>query len=164
MKTRLRHSGFTLLELILVMGVICVTLALSAPSLSNWNRGSQKRDAVDQIVALTRYARTQAVTNAQVYRLNVEKQSGRYWLTMQDGQEFVQLGNDMGQMFSIPDGSRLELSQEEGPAMDFVEFYPSGRTQVSRLRLTNNVGEVTQIECAMPTEGFQVVAGQVQAR
>jgi Tfp pilus assembly protein FimT len=146
------------------MAVICMALAIAAPSLSNWNHGSHQRDAVDQILALTRYARTQAVTNATTYRLNIDKSAGRYWLTMQDGQEFVALGNDMGQVFNVPDGARLELSQDQGPAIDLVEFYPSGRTQAARIRLTSSIGEITTIECAMPAEGFQVATAQVSTR
>jgi len=159
-----RHSGFTLLELILVMGVICVTLALAAPSLSNWSRGSQQRDAIDQILALTRYARTEAVTNATTYRLNIDKATGRYWLTMQDGQDFVSLGNTMGQVFTVPDGSRIDLAQEQSVARDIIDFYPSGRTQASRIVLTNNIGEITNIECVMPAEGFEVALAQQQTR
>ncbi len=156
------RRAFTLLELILVMAVICVTLALAAPSLSNWSRGSQQRDATDQLLALTRYARTEAITNATTYRLNIDKTAGHYWLTMQDGQEFVALGNTMGQVFSVPDGSRIDLAQEQAPAADIIDFYTSGRTQAARILLTNNIGEIITIECAMPAEGFQVASAPRQ--
>ena len=41
--------------------ILCVALAVTAPSLSGWNRGSKSRDAGEQFLALTRWARTQAL-------------------------------------------------------------------------------------------------------
>lgn len=159
-----RHRAFTLLELILVMVIVCTALAMAAPNLRNWNRGQQQRDAADQIVALTRYARTQAVADANTYRLNVDTQTGRYWLTMQDGQQFINLGAEMGREFQVPDGSRLELMSADGPPTTTVDFYPTGRTQLARLRLTSNTGEVTEIACTAPAEGFVVQTAAQQSQ
>ena len=50
MKRPPRQSGFTLLELILVMVIICTALALAAPSLNGWARGSKMRDAVSTMI------------------------------------------------------------------------------------------------------------------
>jgi prepilin-type N-terminal cleavage/methylation domain-containing protein len=35
-----QYRGFTLLELVLVMVIVCVALAMVAPSLAGWNQGS----------------------------------------------------------------------------------------------------------------------------
>jgi Tfp pilus assembly protein FimT len=145
------------------MVVILTAMAMATPSLRNWNRGQQQRDTVDQILALTRYAKSQAAANATTYRLNVEAPTGRYWLTMQDGQEFVQIGKDLGQVFELPAGMKLELLEAEGAAtITTVDFYSTGRSQTARLRLTNQIGDVTDIACLAPAQGFAVQTGDVQ--
>src|SRR4051812_41387822 len=98
---RRAHSAFTLIELVLVLVIISTAMAIAAPSLGGWNRGSKLRDAGDQFLAVARYARTQALANAQTYRLNIDPAGGRYWLTAQEGQGFVNLGNEFGRMFSL---------------------------------------------------------------
>ncbi len=129
MNPRPRHSAFTLLELILVMVIVCIVLAMAAPALNNWNRASHQRDAADQILALTRYARTQAIADATAYRFNLDTQTNQYWLTRLNGQQFVALGNSFGQKFTAPDNSHLDLMSAQGQAIDHVDFFSTGRTQ-----------------------------------
>ena len=45
--------------------------------MSGWGRGSRLRDAGDQVLALTRWARAQAIASSTVHRLNVDPQTGR---------------------------------------------------------------------------------------
>jgi hypothetical protein len=53
-------------------------------------------------LAVTRWARTQAAADARLYRLNIDEQAGKYFLTVQDGQQLVPLGKSMGQEFEVP--------------------------------------------------------------
>src|SRR6185503_3394053 len=92
------HSGFTLWELILVMVIITLALAMAAPSLGGWGRAAKLRDTGDQFLAVTRWARSQAIADAQIYRLNLDTSAGTYWLTTQQGEQFVELGNSFGQL------------------------------------------------------------------
>jgi type II secretion system protein H len=160
MNPRPRHSGFTLIEVILVMVIVCIVLAMAAPALNNWNRGSHQRDAADQILALTRYARTQAIADATVYRFNLDTQTNQYWLTRLDGQQFVDLGNSFGQKFSAPDDARLDLTDDQNQSIDHIDFFSNGRTQPARLRLTATNGDITDIQCSTPAEGFQLASAQ----
>ena len=146
------------------MLVICIAVAMAAPSLRGWNRGSQHRDAADQILTLTRYARTQAIADAKTYRLNVDTQKGTCWLTMQDGQNFVNHDTNLGIVFTIPDGARLQLIDAQGTPLQSVDFYPSGRAQIGQIRLTSSNNDVTTIECATPAEGYAVATAQEQSR
>src|SRR4051812_2843876 len=104
MKMRAKNFGFTLLELVLVMMIIATVLAAAAPRLTGWSRGTKLRDAGDQFLSLTKYARTQAIADCRVYRLNVDAGQGAYWLTIQQGQQFANLGSDFGRIFLVPDG------------------------------------------------------------
>src|ERR1041385_6637144 len=81
-----RTSGFTLLELVMVMVIFCIVMALAAPSLRGFWAGRQTRDAADQILTLTRWASSQAAADSQVYRLNLDTEARTYVVTSQDGE------------------------------------------------------------------------------
>ena len=126
-----RQHGFTLLELVLVMMIVMAALALAAPSMGGWGRTTKVRDAGDQFLAVTRWARSQAIADARIYRLNIDSDAGRYWLTMQEGETFVELGKNFGQAFAVPDGFSIAIVAETvgaptgGQTIDFhgVEYW-----------------------------------------
>ena len=164
MNRRSAHRGFTLLELVFVLIILSATLAVTAPSLRGWSKGSKLRDSAEEFVAITRYARAQAVSNGTIYRLYVDPAGGKYQLMAQEGQQFVQLGTEWGRLFSMPEGFAIAISDPSGRAMEAVEFYPSGRTQPARVRIAARDGDAMEIECATAAEGFRVLTGQEMAR
>jgi type II secretion system protein H len=179
------HSGFTLLELMLVMVLACMAMAIVAPSVSNWSRGGKLRDAADQFVAVARLARTQAVANSTTYRMTVDPSSGTYQLSMQSGTDFVGLGSSWGRAFTLPDGVHIQVMRQQQPAAqqqqqsqsgygqsgptqgnnaaaatatdNTIDFYPTGRTQQVQVRLSSDRGDVLDIQCPSPAEGFVVL-------
>jgi len=158
MTRRTRQSAFTLLELILVMVIICTALAMAAPSLNGWARGSKMRDAVDQFVALTQFARTQAISTATVHRLQIEGPARAYYVLNQDGEEFVPLNTEMGRQFPLPDEFSLKLTDLGGANRDYIDFYPTGRTDPGVVEITpTNGGDVVVIRCPSPTEAYRLV-------
>lgn len=177
------HAGFTLLELVLVMVIVCVALAMVAPSLAGWNQGSKLRDAGEQLLATIHYARTQSIANGQTYRLNIDTRANTYYLTAQDGQQFVNLANEYGRVFTLPDGFRIDVTAQPAVTQQqaqpggqqynasaaaaaaptngsAIEFYPTGRTQVAQIRINGYGKDQTILECATPAEGFRVVTAQ----
>ena len=152
------RPGFTLIELVLVMLVITIAIGVAVPELRGWNRGARMRDTVDQILTLARMARTEAVSTAQVHRLTVDG-AGRCYVSKQDGEQFVALGEARDAVVEMPDGVKVQMTDLQGGPRDFVEFYPSGRMQTARIRVTMDDGAYeTVIECATSTEGFRVPA------
>lgn len=149
--------GFTLLELVLVMVVICTVLAMAAPSLRGFFASRETSDAAAQIVALTQLARSQAVTQGRVYRLNMDVQEGTYWLTVQEGGAFENITSEFGRVFSLPSGTQVEWEgPPEGVSPYWINFYPDGRTQAGTIRLIGRHGDVVEIVCLSPTELFHV--------
>lgn len=155
MRRRRVHPGFTLLELVLVMLVIGTVLALAAPSLSGFHRGGKLRDAGDQLLSIIRYARAQAIVNARTYRLSVD--GANYQLTRQSAQDFVALGNDFGQPFTLPEGFSLELTDAQNKPLDHVDFYPNGRVEPARFRIASADGASATIQSTAPAEPFALV-------
>ena len=155
-----RGRGFTLLELVLVLLILCIAAAASAPSLVGWGRASVVRDAGDQFLAVARWARTQALADSTVYRLNVDSKNGTYWVTVQDGMNYVSPGNEYGRIYSVPEGFSIAMTtigQDQQQQLTAVDFLPTGRTQPARVRIGRSDTDAVNIECPTPAEGFRLV-------
>ena len=140
------------------MVIMCTVLAMAAPSLRGFFASRQTTDAAARIVALTRLARSQAVSEGRVYRLNLDADAGTYWLTAQEGGAFTSLGSEFGRTFLLPEGTIVsrETDVDEAP-QEHIQFYPSGRTDAAAIRLVGRQGEVVDIVCQSPTELFRVI-------
>src|SRR5216110_2868057 len=55
-------TGFTLIELILVMAIMLVVLAVASPALSNFFRGRTLDSEARKILSMTRYGQERAVS------------------------------------------------------------------------------------------------------
>jgi len=156
-------NGFTLLELILVMLVIGTVLATVAPSLRGFVASRRASDAAAQILALAKFARSQAAVEGRVYRLNLDTETGEFWLTALNGSEFEVLPGEFGQRFSLPDGvSARWQAPEQNQKPGSIAFYPDGRTFAADIRLEDTDGRMTRVVCAAPAEPFRIIASEEQ--
>jgi type II secretion system protein H len=187
MITRARQPGFTLLELILVMMIICVVLAIASPSLRGWSKESALRNAAEDILATTRLARTQAITTGKTHRLCIPREGG-YYLMVLEGTEFVPVPSDFGFAPDLALNFQIELAKDPAAAMDprmgsqsriglsssrlgngqemlsssqsdqpCIDFFPSGRTEPARIRVISQLSGSVEIACASPAEPFEIV-------
>ena len=71
------HSGFTLVELLVVMALLALVVGLVATSLSRSISGAESRVAARKIVAALRYTRTQAILQKTetVFMVDTEERS-----------------------------------------------------------------------------------------
>jgi prepilin-type N-terminal cleavage/methylation domain-containing protein len=151
------RCAFTLLELVLVLVIIATVMALAAPSLRGFWRGADARDAATQLLSVIQWGRIKAVSDSTIYRLNIDARDGRYWLTMQDGGEFVDVGSDFGQTFTLPAQMRIEL--RDATTTDSIEFHPNGRSEVATIHLLGpDDGEERRIACPSPAEPFRLLS------
>ena len=155
----------------MVMMLMCVVAALSVPSFKGFGKGRRVGACAAQLVTVTQYARTQAVTAAETYRLNVDAATGTYWLTVERDGAFVAPGQEMGRVFAVPDGVEIawdgplpSLADMRGGARHpYVDFLPTGRVSsaVSLLLTDRNGGAadgtVTEVACLSPAEPFRVM-------
>jgi Tfp pilus assembly protein FimT len=146
------------------MVLICTVLAMAAPSLRGFFASRQTREAAAQIVALTEFARSQAVSEGRVYRLNLDETDNRYWLTAQTGGAFTTLDSRFSRVFQLPDGTSARWEEPIDAALrGWISFYPDGRTEAARIRLAGRQGEIVDIACLSPAERFgAVVPGAVR--
>ena len=155
-----RSAGaFTLLELIVVLVLISTILAMAAPSLRGFAYGRQTADAAARILSLTHLARSRAASWGCVHRLNVDAETGTYWLTMQRAGAFVQIESDHGRRYRLPVGVSIAVdSPSDAESLSCVQFYPDGRCDLATIQLTGRQGEVLQITCPSASERFQIVS------
>jgi len=73
-------DGFTLIELILVMAVLAVVLAVSAPSLSRFFKGRGLESEARRFMALTQHAQSRAVSEGVPMVLWLEPKQRLYGL------------------------------------------------------------------------------------
>lgn len=78
---RPHRRGFTLIELILVMSLLVIVIALVAPSLGNFFRGRNLDSETRRFLALTRYARSRAVSEGVPMLLWLDPSQRAYGLT-----------------------------------------------------------------------------------
>ncbi len=158
MQRELRKTGFTLLELILVMLILTTVLALSGPSLKGFFSMRQIDSAAAQIIALTQYAQSQAVCEGRIYRLNLDVIHRTYWLTVQDQGAFVDPDTEWGRVFQLPEDVGLEVIDFKMDGLVYyVEFSPLNRTTPGLIRLTSLKGDRFNIMCRSATEPFTLV-------
>jgi len=153
------RSAFTLLELILVMVLISVLLGVAAPSLRGFHGARRTADAAARMLSLTHYARSQAIAQGTVYRLNVDTGEKAYWLTAQIGGAYVELDNEFGRRFALPETVDVAISTPwAGDQSPYVQFYPSGRCDEAAVRLVGLQGEAYEVASPSATESFRIIS------
>lgn len=170
MTRRRRHpAAFTLLELVLVLALLAVVAMMVAPSFRNFARAQDAEDSANQILALSRWAQTQAVARAERYRLYMDQQTGQYQLMVERGQVFETLGEEFGRAFVLPHGVHMECSVLTEGNRSYVQFDPDGRvwayprefniglTQSGSVRLIAADGSAITLLCDSPTENLRII-------
>ena len=157
MKRSRASSAFTLIELVLVLVVLSVLMAIAAPSLRGWSRGTKLRDASEQVLAAARYARSQAVTTGANHRVEFDADSNAYRVTALDGEQYIPATGEFGRVVALPPGITLGVTREDGDVSGVIAFYPSGRTTPARITLTADWGEASEIEATTAADPFRLV-------
>lgn len=152
-------GAFTLLELIAVLVLISTVLAAAAPSLRRFARGRQTADAAARMLSLTHLARSQAATRGCVHRLNLDAETGTYWLTVQQAGAFVEIEADQGRLYRLPIGVSIRVaSPSADEELSYVQFYPDGRCDPVTIQVTGAQGEILDVTCRSPSERFRIVS------
>jgi prepilin-type N-terminal cleavage/methylation domain-containing protein len=167
---RRARRGFTLIELVLVMLVLCIIMAMAVPQLRGFMSSSAARDTATQVVAMAHYARAKAASDAVVYRLSIDEANGKYSLSKDaaDGTgNFTDLGTDFSQVFELPTGMKVTVERlnsavptRSSASNGEIDFRPDGTSDPVVIHLTDAKGNETLIAAPAPTEPFRITTAQ----
>lgn len=80
-----RARGFTMVELIVVVGIISITAAVAVPNIAGYMKSSKIRTAQDSVAAAIQRARNMAIMrNTQMGVSFVIQSNTRYWVHIED--------------------------------------------------------------------------------
>ncbi len=154
------RGGFTLLELILVLAIIAAVLGAAAPSLKGFWRARKGENAAGQVMALLHWARSQSISDARVYRLNVDPAENAIWLTMQEVDEFIPLDQEFGRIFALPEEVTIRLQRADEADLNYIDFFANGRAEPAIIHVTDPMGNVIRIGCPSPSERFRILGDE----
>ena len=161
MKPKAEHiahiKGFTLLELILVMIILCTVLGMASPSLRGFFSSRQLNDIAEQIIVLTRYAKTQAIYESKYYRVNFDLNRRLFWISVLNESEFTRQQKQLANTYHIPADLKMafeNLSMESG--FYYIEFNPEGYATPCSIIMQDNKNNTIQIACLSPAENFEM--------
>ena len=119
-------SGFTLVELLVVLAVLALALAIVPPSLSGAIDKARFRNAQWDLVSALRHARSQAVNSQQAATVDINVKQG----TMQVAGRRRDLSIPDDVDLTLVTAQREQLSEYEGA----IRFYPDGSSTGGQVR------------------------------
>ncbi len=159
-----QYRAYTLLELVLVLAIIAVTVAAAAPVLSNFARGRRVEEAARQFVALTHWARSQAINDGVTYQLVIDVAAGSWRLNVQDGgandagsdATFVQASGPFGRVYTAPEGVEIQTELPMVNGQQAITFDPTGRCDTGVIHFVGSGSQVT-VSCDAPIETYRIL-------
>jgi type II secretory pathway pseudopilin PulG len=133
-RTVAASRAFTLIELVLVMGILITVLSVSATSLSKFFRGRLVDNEARRFLALTRYAQSRAVAEGVPMQLWIDEKSRAYGLQMQPGyadSDDKARGYQLGTDLTIEPGQPPVASAFANPVTGNGNAGPSQAMQLS---------------------------------
>lgn len=144
------------------MLIAAVAMAAVVPNLLHTVVGRRCPDVASTLCSLAGYARTQAMAQGTTYRLNIDPNARTYYLSVQQGATFGDVGNDFGEHFALPEGVQIDTDIHAQPDGTYVQFTPEGRCDAATVTIRDDSGASVQVTCESPTELYHVVDANVK--
>jgi type II secretion system protein H len=156
-----KSSGFTLLELILVMAIIALTIAIAAPSLANFGRARVVSDTAAHFTAMASLARNHAIADGQIYRLVIDLNGRQFSVekASPDGQAFTPADLPDAQTFTLPKDLDMTTDAPDIDGKRVIEFQPEGRTDTASVQFFDRFDNKVEVRCNTPFGYYKIVSG-----
>jgi type II secretion system protein H len=129
-----RQSGFTLIELVIVLLIITLSAALVTPSLSRFSKSIGLKAAAKKVSAILRYYRREALHKGAVYQVLFDSEAREVKVQEIESEEITEEEKNEKKPFTksyiLPEG--IQIKEVESPTPQFpsdlpaIEFYPNG--------------------------------------
>ena len=152
------RAAFTLVELILVMAILAIVMALSAPALSRSMRERALEQETARLHALTLFARNEAVSEGAAMAIWIDPSRQRYG--MQPASDYG--GQVIHRDYSINPDIQVELIGERNVRADrrAMEFTPGGLPSLNSaeaIRLSDRTGASRLISRREDGAGYEII-------
>ena len=118
------RSGFTLIELVLSVLIIAVLVGVSMPLFRAQFSDLELRNSCYNIAKLISFAQRKAVGEAMFFKINIDSDTSRYWLTAgKDLKTFERLKSKYGRVYSLPKHVEINAGKKA-----FI-FFPNGSSE-----------------------------------
>lgn len=132
MSQKISQRGFTLIELIFVMALLATVMAIAAPKLSRFVQGRDLTEESRRFLALTRYARSEAVSQGIPMALWIAPAENRYGL-----RPLIALGDARraNVSYALAKGVEFLISEDDLDEAGevSVRFWPDGDIEAGSL-------------------------------
>jgi len=155
--------AFTLVELILVMALLAILLALVAPSLSRSSRARKLENEAARLLALTEYARSEAVSQGVPTTVWIDPAGKRFGAEARAGYPADAVRQ---KEFNLDPDIRFELDETPSTQNGIVyamEFAPDGTPDsgnVYSVRLLDRSNSAIALTQTQDEWGYEIVKDQ----
>jgi general secretion pathway protein H len=143
---QLSAYGFSLIELVIVLAILGIATALVSPAIPRSLDGWRLRTSARQLVALMRYAQSQALATKEPVAVVLDRGAGRggiaagedpirWRVTLPDGVRFLWSGDETEARFTFEPwgwatGGSVELVNRQSQAFRIVVDTATGRVRL----------------------------------
>src|SRR6478672_5768767 len=145
-----RASGFSLLEVMLVMMLIAAMSVLAAAAVTGGFAGMRVRAEAKQIAAQLRYTRAQAISTGQSQKFLIDP-AAHTWLAPNNRK------GDVAKAFGVSFYGAREVQPMRG--VGAIQFFPDGASTGGRVQLTAK-GAAWNIDIAWLTGEVKLTRGE----
>jgi len=137
MKVEVKQSGFTLVELVIVLLIIGIASGLAGIWISRGSGNLEIRKFTKELSAVLRHARTRAVSEKKIYCLVIDKEEQKYRLYVEDTDyKNVKIVTDK----PIPEVMQMTLKDSDEES-SHVEFFPRGNSTGGVIKIMHENGK-----------------------
>ena len=160
---RWRNDGFTLVEIVLVLLVMCLVAAITIPSLARGRTAFQLRAVGRDVIGAMRLARETAVTEQKIMVVQIDSQNQRITVSDEvgDGARSMSMPRDVrieGVTRSKGTESAAPAQADQAPLL--VRFLPNGSAESALVVLVADTGASLKIATDAITGSARVVPDQ----
>ena len=152
-----RGTGFTMIELILVLMILALSAAIAVPSLAPFSRGRVLGDGSAQALSLLLHAQDKAILEGRSVRVEIDPAQATFVLTVDGPMGYELSDKTVGRTLTLPDSLTLQWETASDAArLGYIQFDADAGHDPAVLRITSSDGRYVLLGAWGPTERYRI--------